>query len=118
MASPLTLISFIPASAKWLPKPGAWMEKLKEFFAYPLYLTAIWLLWVLGKQAGVDAMAVGAIGCLLIALGLWLLRRFSKVGGFFAISTLLLALLLIPLPTLLHNLEKIPGPSHILSRKT
>lgn len=75
LALPMLLIGFVPALADRLPKPGAWMETLKQVLAFPLYLTAIWLLWVLGKQRGVDAMALVAAGLALFALALWWFER-------------------------------------------
>ena len=74
MAAPMVLLSFSPAARRMLPKPGPWMETLKELLAFPLYLTAVWLLWVAGKQAGVDTMAAALGGLVLLALGLFLLR--------------------------------------------
>lgn len=72
MAAPLLLFSYSRVARKIMPKPGAWMETLKEFLAFPLYATAIWLLWVVGRQAGVDTMASALAGALMLALGLWL----------------------------------------------
>ena len=48
------------------------METLKQFLAFPLYGAAIWLLWVAGRQTGVNSMAAALSGGLLLALGLWL----------------------------------------------
>lgn len=78
MALPLLLLCYLPALAKRLPKPGAWMENLKEFLAFPMYLTAVWLLWVLGRQAGVDASMIVAAGAVAIAFGCWLLNRSAE----------------------------------------
>ena len=78
MALPLLLLCYIPALANRLPKPGVWMENLKEFLAFPLYLTAVWLLWVLGRQAGVDASMIVAAGAVAIAFGCWLLNRSAQ----------------------------------------
>ncbi|HRN63081.1 MAG TPA: thioredoxin family protein, partial [Luteimonas sp.] len=64
-----------------LPKPGAWMETLKQVLAFPMYLTAIWLAWVLGRQRGVDAMALVAAGAAVMALALWWLERARMRGG-------------------------------------
>ncbi|MBO8044069.1 thiol:disulfide interchange protein, partial [Pseudomonas aeruginosa] len=58
LALPFLLIGFVPALARRLPKPGPWMETLKHVLAFPMYATALWLLWVLGKQRGVDGMAL------------------------------------------------------------
>ena len=74
MAAPMVAISMSDTARRWLPKPGAWMETLKQVMAFPLYLTAVWLLWVAGKQSGVDAMAAAAAGVVMLALGLMLLR--------------------------------------------
>jgi thiol:disulfide interchange protein DsbD len=75
LALPFLLIGFVPSLARRLPKPGAWMETLKQVLAFPMYLTAIWLLWVLGKQRGVDAVALLLVGATLLALGLWWIER-------------------------------------------
>jgi thiol:disulfide interchange protein DsbD len=74
MAAPMVAISWSQAARRWLPKPGAWMETLKQIMAFPLYLTSVWLIWVAGKQSGVDTMAAAATGLVLLALGLTLLR--------------------------------------------
>lgn len=74
MAAPLVLLSYSATARRWMPRPGAWMESLKQFLAFPLYASAIWLLWVAGRQTGVDAMTAALAGGLLIALALWLWR--------------------------------------------
>jgi len=94
MAAPMVAISMSKTARGWLPKPGAWMETLKQVMAFPLYLTAVWLLWVAGKQSGVDTMAAAAAGLVLLALGLTLLRGqgIAKMTGVAAIvGALLLA---------------------------
>ncbi len=75
MALPFLLFSFIPALAKMLPRPGSWMLTFRQFLAFPLYGTAVWLLWVLGRQTGVDAMALVALSCVFIAVAAWLYQR-------------------------------------------
>ena len=72
MAAPLLLFSYSGAARRLMPKPGPWMETLKQFLAFPLYGAAIWLLWVAGRQTGVNSMAAALSGGLLLALGLWL----------------------------------------------
>ena len=74
MATPMVAISMSDIARRWLPKPGAWMETLKQVMAFPLYLTAVWLLWVAGKQSGVDTMAAATTGLVMLALGLTLIR--------------------------------------------
>jgi len=75
LALPFLLIGLVPALARRLPRPGAWMETLKQLLAYPMYLTAVWLLWVLGRQRGVDAVALVLAGATLLALALWWFER-------------------------------------------
>jgi thiol:disulfide interchange protein len=72
MAAPLLLFSYSGAARALMPKPGAWMDSLKQLLAFPLYATAIWLLWVAGRQTGVNTMTAALSGALMLALGLWL----------------------------------------------
>ncbi|MDH3995100.1 MAG: thioredoxin family protein, partial [Gammaproteobacteria bacterium] len=74
MAAPLLLLGYSGAARRLMPKPGAWMEALKQLLAFPLYGTAIWLLWVAGRQTGVNTMTAALSGVLVLALGLWLWR--------------------------------------------
>lgn len=74
MAAPMVLLSYSRTARQLLPKPGQWMETLKELLAFPLYATAVWLLWVAGKQAGIDTMASALGGLIFLALGLYLYR--------------------------------------------
>ncbi len=83
MAIPFLLLAFIPRLLRFMPKPGPWMVTFKEFMAFPLYATALWLLWVLGLQVGMDGMVVVAASSLLLAFALWLLqKRKTARGGF------------------------------------
>ena len=75
LALPFLLIGFVPALAQRLPRPGPWMETLKQLLAFPMYLTAVWLLWILGRQRGVDAIALVLAGAALLALALWWFER-------------------------------------------
>jgi thiol:disulfide interchange protein DsbD len=71
LALPLTLIGLVPALARWLPKPGRWMETLKQILAFPMYLSAVWLVWVLAHQRGADAVALVLVAMVLLAAALW-----------------------------------------------
>ncbi|MFL0804392.1 MAG: protein-disulfide reductase DsbD [Agarilytica sp.] len=78
MALPFILLSYSPVLARNLPAPGPWMETLKQVLAFPLYLTSVWLLWVLANQtSGSGAMAVLS-GAVLITFGIWLLQQQTK----------------------------------------
>lgn len=75
MAIPFLLLGFVPALARLLPRPGPWMDTFKKLMAFPLYLTAIWLVWVLGRQVGVNGMAALLVGLLALVCAVGLLTR-------------------------------------------
>ncbi|WKZ69252.1 MAG: protein-disulfide reductase DsbD family protein [Melioribacteraceae bacterium] len=79
MAFPYLLLTIFPAWLKFLPKPGAWMETLKQFMGFPLVATVIWLVWVLGLQTGSDGVASLLMTLLLASLGVWI---YGKWGTF------------------------------------
>lgn len=78
MALPFVLLTWIPSLSEKLPKPGLWMDTFKQFLAFPLYMTAVWLLWVVGRQTSVDVLAVVVLGLILIAMSLWLTKLRQK----------------------------------------
>ncbi|MEI2795495.1 protein-disulfide reductase DsbD [Pseudoxanthomonas sp. F11] len=107
LALPFLLIGFVPALASRLPRPGAWMATLKQALAFPMYLTAVWLLWVLGKQRGIDAVGLALVGLVLLALGLWWFQRARFVAAPWqrALALALAVAALVPL-AMLHRLPK------------
>ncbi len=90
MAAPLLMLGYSGLARRVMPKPGAWMETLKQLLAFPLYATAIWLLWVAGRQTGVNTMTAALTGALMLALGLWL-WRYRRWGRVAAIACVLAA---------------------------
>ncbi|HKY90125.1 MAG TPA: protein-disulfide reductase DsbD domain-containing protein, partial [Nevskiaceae bacterium] len=90
MALPFLLIGFFPRVAGVLPRPGAWMPTLKEFLAFPMFLTAAWLLYVLGGLTDRDAMAYALVGVVLVSFALWLAGRghWSIAGRLFAAAAI------------------------------
>ena len=68
MALPYLLASITPAVARWLPRPGAWMDGFKKVMAFPMFATVVWLVWVLGQQSGVDG--AGALLLLLVGISM------------------------------------------------
>lgn len=72
---PYLLICLFPVLLKALPKPGAWMETFKEFLAFPMYATVLWLLWVLVQQGGSRALITVGAGLVTMAFCLWLWRK-------------------------------------------
>ncbi len=87
MALPFVALTLIPSLASKLPKPGQWMENLKQFLAFPMYLTALWLLWVAGRQTGVDVVIAVVTGLVLMVLAIWLWQLATKVNSSGAILT-------------------------------
>jgi thiol:disulfide interchange protein DsbD len=63
MATPYVLLTLFPALLKRLPRPGRWMELFKQFMAFPMFATCVWLLWVLAQQVDASgvAFALGAV---------------------------------------------------------
>jgi thiol:disulfide interchange protein DsbD len=80
MALPVFAMSLFPALLRRLPRPGAWMETFKQVLAFPLYATSAWLAWVLGAQAGNDAVFALLLGLVFIALGAWMYGRWAHAG--------------------------------------
>ncbi|TAF70610.1 MAG: DUF255 domain-containing protein, partial [Curvibacter sp.] len=80
--------SWLPAVGRWLPRPGAWMETLKHFLAFPMAATVVWLVWVLGHLSGVDGAA--SLLLLLLSLGLlvWALRQSGSAKRIFTIISI------------------------------
>ncbi|WP_038053182.1 protein-disulfide reductase DsbD family protein [Thermomonas fusca] len=93
LALPFLLIGFVPAFARLLPKPGAWMETLKQLLAFPLYATAAWLVWVLAKLRGADAAGLWLAAAITLALAAWAWMR-ARNGGARGWQVLALAALL------------------------
>ncbi|MGD0799199.1 MAG: thioredoxin family protein [Acidobacteriaceae bacterium] len=101
LAAPYVLLSWHPAWARLLPKPGAWMEVLKQVTAVPLFATAIWLAWVYGQLRGtdgVDQLALLLTSFLVLAIAGWVLGRWPAKWPRGIAATALIALALaIPL---------------------
>ncbi len=71
LSFPFVLVAYVPAMHRLMPKPGAWMERLKQFLAFPLLATVIWLMWVLGIQLGTDAWVLSSAVLLLTSMAVW-----------------------------------------------
>ena len=81
LALPYLLVSMSPAMRRLLPKPGPWMVRLRQFLAFPMFLTATWLIWVLALQAGADGVALALT--LMVATGflIWLWQMAAGGSG-------------------------------------
>lgn len=71
MALPYLAASAVPAVARALPRPGAWMVTFKQLMAFPMFATVAWLVWVLGQQSGIDGAGALLALLVLMALALW-----------------------------------------------
>ena len=76
MALPYLLLSASPGWLKFLPRPGAWMERLKQFMAFPLLATLVWILSILGGQRGTEGVVWFCAFLLCLAFACWLLGSF------------------------------------------
>ena len=81
LALPFLVLAFWPAAQRWLPRPGAWMDRFKQFLAFPMFAAVVWLLWVLAQQTGPDGVALALGGLVLLAFALWLRRVSDGVAG-------------------------------------
>jgi thiol:disulfide interchange protein DsbD len=106
LAAPYLLLTFYPAWMRYLPRPGAWMEVLKQATAAPIFATVIWLVWLFASSAGVDALTALLAAFLLLAIAGWILGRWParRVASAFAITVIVLAV-----ATPLYALWKFPA---------
>jgi thiol:disulfide interchange protein len=106
LAAPYLLLTFYPQWMRHLPRPGAWMEVLKQATAVPIFGTVIWMVWLFGSSVGVDALAGLLIAFLLLAIAGWILGRWParRVASVFAVCVIVLAV-----ATPLYALWKFPA---------
>jgi thiol:disulfide interchange protein DsbD len=71
LALPFLVLAFVPGLQRLLPRPGRWMETLKQLLAFPLYATVAWLIWVLSFQVGAAGLLAALAALVLIAFGAW-----------------------------------------------
>lgn len=106
LAFPLLLISYVPSVSRVLPKPGNWMIRLKEFFAFPMWATSVWLLWVLGLQVGPTFVVYVVSFFVLILFFIWLSQI---VAGLRWLLVLASALVFLGSFKILPRLQMLPG---------
>jgi len=81
LAAPYLLLAFVPGAAKKMPRPGAWMDRVKQVLAFPLYAAAAWLVWVFAQQLDAGGLAVALAGLVLVGLVAWLWGTAQKATG-------------------------------------
>jgi thiol:disulfide interchange protein len=97
LSLPYLVLSFAPWTRRALPRPGPWMDTLKQVFAFPIYASAAWLLWVLAQQTSSIGLGAALAGTILIALAAWAFQKSnsSSGGGKIAVLVTAIAALLI-----------------------
>ncbi len=78
LALPYLIVAFVPGAAKALPRPGPWMDRLKQILAFPMYGVAAWLFWVLAQQVDSMGLAAALSGFVLIGFAAWLWDAAAK----------------------------------------
>jgi thiol:disulfide interchange protein DsbD len=89
LALPYLAASCLPGVGRWLPRPGAWMDTLRRFMAFPMWATVVWLLWVLGHLSGVDGAASLLALLLCLTLMVWSLNQSGRSRTVLATLSLL-----------------------------
>jgi thiol:disulfide interchange protein DsbD len=104
LALPYLALTFVPGWASKLPRPGRWMETLKQLTSVPLFLTVVWLVWVYGRLSGTaagdstDHVARLLVGLLILAIGGWILGRWpTRRWGYIGAAATAAAALAFPL---------------------
>lgn len=80
LAAPFTALAFAPGLLRKMPRPGPWMERLKQALAFPLYGAAAWLAWVFVLQAGTSALALLFAAAVATAFAAWLYGQAQKAS--------------------------------------
>ncbi|HVC48170.1 MAG TPA: thioredoxin family protein [Terracidiphilus sp.] len=91
LAAPYVALTLQPKWTRWLPKPGAWMEVLKQAVSVPIFGTAIWLAWVLAGGYGAGLLAMLLVGFLVLAVAGWFLGRWPAKRWATVVAVLLVA---------------------------
>lgn len=97
LAAPYVLLTLQPAWMRLLPRPGAWMEYLKQAVSIPIFVAVIWMVWVFAQVVGGDGVAALLAGMLVTAIAGWVLGHWpAKKGSTFAAVLLLIAAIALP----------------------
>ncbi len=95
MSAPYLLLSAQPAWLRFVPKPGPWMVRVKQFMGFLLLATLLFLLWVLGVARGPDATIWVAAFLLALSIACWMFGSFSTPVASGAQRGLVLVLMLV-----------------------
>ncbi|MFZ1939788.1 MAG: thioredoxin family protein [Terracidiphilus sp.] len=90
LAAPYVAITLQPSWTRLLPRPGVWMDVLKQSISVPIFATVIWLAWVLAQAYGANVLAVLLASFLLLAVAGWFLGRWPARRRSAAVASLIL----------------------------
>jgi thiol:disulfide interchange protein DsbD len=85
LALPFVVLCFAPGLLRLLPRPGAWMVTFRQFLAFPMFASALWLLWVISFQSGSNGVLFVGIAMIALAFGVWALGREGVIWKIVAI---------------------------------
>ncbi|HEY6432769.1 MAG TPA: thioredoxin family protein, partial [Acetobacteraceae bacterium] len=98
LATPYVVLAELPGLGRILPRPGRWMELLRQLCAFPMYGAAAWLLWVISQEAGPSGVLGALAGGLLVAFAAWVLgatqtaaSKSRRLGQSVSVAALLVA---------------------------
>lgn len=99
LATPYALFATVPAVARLAPKPGRWMDRLRQGLAFPMYGACAWLVWVVSQEAGPGGVLGTVTGLVLLGFAAWVTGvaqaesgRARRLGQSIAAAALLAAL--------------------------
>ncbi len=81
MAIPYVVLTARPAWIRFLPKPGAWMVSAQQFMGFLMMATLLWLLYILGKQMGMEAVIWTGAFLLTVGFACWLIGKFATLAA-------------------------------------
>jgi thiol:disulfide interchange protein DsbD len=90
LAAPYVALTLQPAWTRLLPRPGVWMEILRQAISVPIFATVIWLAWVLAAAYGAGILATLLASFLLLAIAGWFLGRWPARRWSAAVAALIL----------------------------
>jgi len=107
LALPFLALTLWPRALRVLPRPGPWMETLKQVLAFPVYATVAWLVWVLAQQVDPRGLLAVLIGLVLVGFAAWAWERGrSTASGVARIAQVCAALALIAVAALTLTLPQ------------
>lgn len=92
LAFPYAMLILTPKASRLLPKPGYWMETFRQFLAFPMFATTLWLLWVLSHQTGGLAWVRGSGTLLALGFAIWMRPLWPRVAISLGVAVLISSL--------------------------